>query len=250
MFFLFCLLLGPKPRMSYARLGAMQLKTVTSRLLGYDVIKNPYSIWQDTNRISFTSFNLSQHSKVRHFGGLPHIDEHTENSPKNYFAITCEIQSSVLDNYPARIFKDVNEQSANVVDFIFHFENCKRPLSILRMVHLDSTQAKSIPTDDSATSFEIYKEQDEETDNVGEADVETLKEILSCITVPIRVQVDPVDIDGTVITFGSSRIACKDNICDTQVLSLIGDGDLKRHLIAAKSDLKEAAVRIVKCAAW
>ncbi len=217
----------------------MQLKALTLRLFGFDT-KLPYFVWPDTNRISFPALNLSRQTKLQIFG-----------NSKNYFAVTFLAQRSIFNNYPKKLLHDSVAQSSNVVDFIFHFQDHRRPLSTFRTVHIDpaiavethkySTEknntADIISTYDSQESIEQIVTQDEDA---GSDDVEVLKEILSCITVPVR---------GEATDLTSANDAAGE-VHNMQVLSLVSDGDLKRHLEASRFDLKEAAVRIVRCAAW
>ncbi len=245
---------GPKPRISFARLTFMQIKAFASQLLPGSVRK-PFTLWRDTHRMSFPEFQLSRHSKVRVFGGITANNE-AVNMPKNYIALTCQIQMSFFSNYPTRILHDPVAQSANVVDYIFKFKQSRRPLGVIRMVHLDLGRAKvsgknngnensigawlndSVRVQAGENDMTELVENNIEDVEDENPDVEALKEILSCITVPVR-----VDSERRVATL-------KDGVSDAQVLSLMDDGDLRRHLIAVRSNLKEAAVRIVQCAAW
>ena len=121
---------GPKPRISFARLTFMQIKAFASQLLPGSVRK-PFTLWRDTHRMSFPEFQLSRHSKVRVFGGITANNE-AVNMPKNYIALTCQIQMSFFSNYPTRILHDPVAQSANVVDYIFKFKQSRRPFMSVR----------------------------------------------------------------------------------------------------------------------
>ena len=263
----FYALLGPKARISYPRLAVMQLKSFISRLFDNTIHNLPYTVWSDTKRVSFPALNLSRDTKVQHFGGSLHPNN--SDSPSNYFAITCQVQSSVFDNYPKKILHDISDQKENVIDFIFQFEDSCRPLGAFRMTHLDPSHGTLLETcatientiDDHTsedmqldpTSLESIETDDDQNENKennenDKPDVDALKEILSCITVPVRI--GQQGSDGSVLTPRNNIIISKDDIHDVQVLSLLSDGDLRRHLIASRFDLKETAVRIVQCAAW
>lgn len=256
---------GPKPKISYARLAHMKLKKITSKLFDSDSV-GPFSIWTDTQRMSFPSFNLSQHSKVQQFGGFKNSNSH-ENIPMNYVSINYQIIRSFMDNYPIKILTDTTVLSENVVDVILQFNGVQRPLGIIRMVNVDleETNPSQLYSTSkfSSNGFEnnngvltshgfIRSLETDQHDNDSfeeeDADIETLKEILSCITVPVRF--GHIDEHGEIISKVSGNKVSKDDLFDSQVLSLIDDGDLRRHLIAARFDLKEAAIRIVQSAAW
>mmetsp|Transcript_11112 Transcript_11112/g.12876 ORF Transcript_11112/g.12876 Transcript_11112/m.12876 type:complete len:627 (+) Transcript_11112:111-1991(+) len=252
--------LGPKRRLLYPILFGMQLKKIISRSISiFNKKEEPYVIWPDTKRMSFPSLNLSKHAKVHHFGG-----SYRDGRPNNYVALTCQFLNSLLDSYPTRLLSILSfHGSKNVIDYILHFKASEsapnvsvRPLACVRLVHIDPSRLnlsadtnESIHTNNdgeevgqvciSSTECKHMEEHDEE---IITPDLDSLREILSCITVPVRVGLT----DDTVFNSGIS----KDDIQDVQVLSLLSDGDLNRHLIATGSKLKEAAVRIVQCAAW
>jgi hypothetical protein len=242
----------------------MRLKLFISRLLGFDVNKVPYSTWSDTNRMSFPALNLSQCSKIQHFGGFYHLNDNND-SPNNYFAVTCQVQRSLFDEYPNRILCDLADQSSNVIDFILHFKGTSRPLCAFRVVHFDPAQITLLsphsneestigsndhtnqPDTHSLGSLNIHEDQSEDVEG-DKPNVKDLKEILSCITVPVRIEL--IESEVTVMTSRNNSACSKDDVRDAQVLSLLRDGDLRRHLMASRFDLKDAAVRAVKSAAW
>ena len=177
--------------------------------------------------------------------------------PNNYFSITCEVHKSFLHNYPRKVISDDNVQCNNIVDCILHLKDSQRPLGVVRLVKVDMLRARltlgdpdSNVTDSNNTSNHSKNMQSEEQyeDEAYKSEVETLREILTCITVPVRRNdiVNPSLINPPV----RGSLHSKKSTEDVQVLSLINEGDRRRHLIAARLDLKKAAVRVVKCAAW
>jgi len=142
--------------------------------------------------------------------------------------------------------------SPNVVDLCFQFQSNPRSIASVRTVHLDSSSV--LPWQDvleaSADSDGTNLDGDSQVIEAGviedhKADVEALRDILSCITVPVR---ETSDTGSVAMTVASAQT--KYRISNGQVLDFFNDDEIRRHFIAAGEDLKEAAIRITRCAAW
>ena len=125
--------------------------------------------------------------------------------------------------------------STDIVDIKFQFENSTRAVGLVRVVHLTSNgiipcQERSIEYSRSSSLSDVC---DLNTDENGietietQQDLDTLKDILSEITLPSR----------------NRNMQTEDYTIDVQILHLLdSDSDIKRHYIAANKDLKEAAI--------
>ena len=190
---------------------------------------------------------------ITHFRGshcLPRDSRVT--LPNNYLAVLVQV-----DKLPRPIGKVISSLvpldgvSADIVDIKFQFKNSTRAVGLVRVVHLNSNgiipfQERSIEYCRSSSLSDV---SDLNTDENGidtietQQDLDTLKDILSEITVPSR---------NVGRLLGTNRnIQTGDYTIDVQILHLFdSDSDIKRHYIAANKDLKEAAIRITKCAAF
>ncbi len=241
---------------SYVRLAILQLKTNISRLFKSHT-DMPFMIGSDTGRMSFPPVTLSKCFKLRHFAGSSCASsDHCDDVPSNYFSITLQIYKSFFHNYPRKLISDANVQRRNVIDFIFHLKDSNRPLSMIRLVNSDVFRARPLSRkiNDSGSTYAIdhsYHARSErrpsidiDEDESYKLEVETMKEILSCITVPVRNNSLSTKFHNHVSEFDKKS---PDNV---EVLTILKEGDLRRHLIASRLNIKEAAVRVVKCAAW
>lgn len=147
--------------------------------------------------------------------------------------------------------------SPHIIDYIFQLQDVDRSMASVRTAHLNGSCI--IPLEDivkeppkrsilfaNRTSLPDDNNTLDEN-NVGAEglqDLDTLRDILSDITVPSRMVPR--------VTFGANHMPQpKERVHDVQVLQLLDDAnDIKRHYIAADRDLKEAAIRITKCAAF
>ena len=216
----------------------------------------PYLISPDNGRIAFPRINLSRYSKTRHFGG----SLQTNNMlPSNYFAVTAFAEGSSMVGYPARFLHNIIERkrttNMNVQDYTIRFGKgdltTNRAIGSIRFVHLNSsatTFLENCTLEREANAHEtnftralsVTREIEYLGRNVDEPDgseLDALKEILFNIPVPVRKEVGPV---------GDHNI----EIRNVQVLDIVSEDDINRHLIAAGRDMKEAAIRIIQTAAW
>ncbi len=218
---------------------------------------------------------LSQVSRTRHFGG----SQPTETFLDNYLAVNCEVRSRRFTGYGLsyceRALQDLipsigGNPNSNTIDIAFGMEGIDRSMACIRLVYLDRTggipwkditgeeEVETIPV---SMSDETYTKGNVDADDKRDVcdgieddyreDIDSLKDILSCITVPVRdTGVNPSDLQS--IAMSTSTHAAYSNVKFQHrlVLSFYDDHDMKRHLIGAKNNLKEAAIRMTRSAAW
>jgi hypothetical protein len=208
--------------------------------------------------MSWTSFQktkLADGNRVHHFGGLEQSDP---LFPTNYLAITCQIDTDAFSEQWCKALGRIIPSSGNgnLVDLVLQLECSHRSLAATRIVHCNSKRVMSweeLCFESSAVAkishldvtgldtLDVPNEDDRDEDR--NAKVETLKEILSLITVPVR-STSNYSTEYQGISHG------KESIIDGQVLSFFTDNEILQHLIAANENLKEAAIRITKSAAF
>ena len=183
--------------------------------------------------------------------------------PSNYFAVTAFAEGSSMVGYPARFLHNLIERkrttNVNVQDYTIRLSKddmtIQRAIGSIRFVHLNSSAAtfleKStfersgtsshdfINTNPSALPVERGLQRvGNDVDEPDPSELEALKEILYNIPVPVRRE--------ELRPFGEQSLERR----DVQVLNVMNEDDLKRHLIAAGGNMKEASIRIIQTAAW
>ena len=190
---------------------------------------------------------MVHHTSRKHFKGVKvsNCAEHFGGSlrtnfslPSNYSGILIDVER--MPGQLRRIFGGIVPEkgvSSHILDLNFQLRDNAKTLSAIRIVH---TNAGSIFPFEEISSKSICKNQKGEfegiesaTKNDYKSSLDSLADILSCITVPSKSTLQP------------------DQLYDVQVLQSFNNvDDIKRHFVAAKKDLKEAAIRITKCAAF
>ena len=234
----------------------MRLRSLLSRLMRSQNPYIPYLVSPDNGRIAFPQIQLSRYSKTRHFGGSLQTNDML---PSNYVAVTAFAEGSSMVGYPARFLHNIIERkrttNMNVQDYTICFGKGdmtrNRAIGSIRFVHLNSTAATLLKNDtferevnsnesNCASTMSITRETEYSDRNVDEPDgseLDALKEILYNIPVPVKKEVGPV---------GGHNI----EMTNVQVLDMISEDEINRHLIAAGRDMKEVAIRIIQTAAW
>lgn len=187
---------------------------------------------------------LADGPRTRHFGGL-----RTSRKillPSNYIAVHCQVNSDLFSAKWQKVLDSVISFNGNrcVLDIGFQIGSCHRYLTRTRFVNLNSPcinpYQEVTPKDLNLVDRSIISGSNNSTDHLGaNENIENLKEILSLITVPVR-NTSKAAVNG----LGHQEIT------DGYVLQFFTDDELMRHFIAAGEDLKDAAIRITKCAAF
>lgn len=163
--------------------------------------------------------------------------------------MNCQINSDFFSDKWRKVLDNVVTCRGRgmLLDIAFQIGDCCRYLTLTRFVNLNSRCIKQMvegtPKDilpvkrNSISSIDV-KENTDVNENV-----EYLKEILSLITVPVRSRnISPNHGEGNPIS--------KAELTDGYVLRFLSDDDILRHFIAAEEDLKAAAIRMTKSAAF
>ena len=213
------------------------------------------SMQKDDSWTSFPKTRLSDGNIVHHFGGSEQSDPLL---PRNYLAVTCQIDTDIFSEQWRKVLGGILPFSGtgNLVDIVLQLEGSHRSLAAIRIVHCDSRRiisweelcfegvspAKSSHQDEiGLETLDMLNEDGSDEDR--NAKVETLKEILSLITVPVRSTIN-------LLTQQAGLAHDNETIVNGQVLNFFTDNELLQHYIAANEDLKEAAIRITKSAAF
>jgi len=210
------------------------------------------------SRIPLPSIKIAQSNRMHHFGG----NEATETNFQNYLAVNCSTNSHKIANYSESVLQSLIPTkgiSPSIVDFTFNLNETSRSMASIRTVHIGNSsripwQEMIKNTKEDETYNVIDQVPSYQADNIGlciidddyKEDIESLKDILSCITVPTRETGDHQSIAGMSTASGTSRLELQ----DAQVLDFFDDHDIQRHLIAADQNLKAAAIRLTRCGAW
>jgi len=200
---------------------------------------------------SFPSKSLSDGNIIHHFGGSVQSDPLL---PENYLAFSCQIHTDAFSEQWRKVLGNIVPSSGtgNLVELVLELGCSRRSLAATRIVHCESVimSWEDISSEISSSANHLLTEENgpdttnrpdlENTRSMEDsnAEVETLKEILSLITVPVRA------------SNNLSKEEDKETITNGQILHFFNDNELLKHFIAANEDLKEAAIRITKSAAF
>lgn len=235
------------------------------------------------DRTPFPGMTLNNYTETNHFGGSLQTDS---MGPNNYVAVTSYADVNQMGNTAARLLYQHLEEGAlasSIVDFTFVLEGHQedefpeRAMASIRLVHVDGTKCALAPHITAAnhqiemsqvSSYYLNASLQESPGaaqlqdvSVGERKdpftdgVNALVDILEGVTVPVRREHlggrfdSAASLSPEAVPILPPSVK-REDIRSAPILDQVTKSDLKRYFIACQCDLKEAAVRVVKSAAW
>ena len=194
-------------------------------------------------------------SKTNYFG---QGDLDDDDDLSNYIAVKYKIQVDIFsESWKKSIGNIIPEYgSGRTTDLVFQFDSLNtRPLAALRLVNIDHNvpsvdslytiaESEYFPTID--TLLRPVMSMDSDYIHDGESykkDIDSLKDILGMITVPVR------QVNKRILAENNEDFN-QETIIDGKVLEFFTDKEMLRHFQAAGENIKEAAIRITKAAAF